>query len=686
MKISQRVLILIVINIFSLLCMAGVIYLLGENEEEYYKLSSTILDFKLLIFKKQYTEKMMLQNDRDYHLTEQLNFEVKAKFNEINQSLLKDSEPQFLEIGALLNKREKLIESTRNSYLFRKTKIFSIQKRSNDYLLKYRELEDLSKPELLSPERLVNDDIIQLHYINREIISKINQLKLMAALSVPVPEILKEMMRSLQIHLEFMTEAGNRSSYNDYVLWYNDSVEMYRFFLETSESILQYNNEIESGTTQLDLIDDQILLIVENIRNEILYIMQLRNDQELFAIISGLLLITLISIIATAAFGQSIIKPIEQLKSYVLSINLSHISLDRNRFLKEKIDARKNLEISQLAESYSNLENALFNRMNELKERSDKLSLELLERKKTERKLKKTERYLNNIIQSLNSIVITADNKLNLIHSNDHAAKIAVKKDKNLFLQFPFLQVYRDKIDSVLLQNHPYIENSIEIESLKDRYFNITISPLAGEKTDGIVIRLDDVTNLKSIENQLIETQKWETLGVLTSGFAHDFNNVLTGIVTSSSILLHKSEKDYPDLDKAFVNCLEIIDKSGKRAAAMVQQLLSLSRSNELNFESIDLNQSISDIESICKNSFDKSVDIEVELLGESIPVIADYAQIEQSVLNLCINSYHAMTDMRSKDEEPGGVLRITMKKVCLDKYNKPDARECIPGDYIALS
>ncbi len=568
MKITQRLFLLLIMNIISLVGMAGVIFSLGETEQEYYKLSNQVLEFKHVLSREILTERFFIKSGSLPGNREMILFELNKEFRDIDQTLMKGNETQLKAVENFLQQRKRSI------------KIIEKKHRSG------------------------------------------------AGLSTPV----------------------------------------------------------EYEYIKLDSINDQLILITDNLLGEIQYKINIREDREFYAIISGLLLITLLSIVANAAFGQSIVKPIEQLRSYVLSIDLTNLKPNMVNSLSSKIDSRKHLELSQLADSYEALEKTLFEKMNELKERSESLSDELKEKKITEKKLKNTERYLNNIIQSLKSVIITTDIGFNLTHSNELAEEYAVNSSRELFSRFPGLKVFEKKIRIVMNTGQPYLENSVEFESEKDRYFNLSITPLAGDITDGIVIRLDDITNLKSIERQLIQTQKWETLGVLTSGFAHDFNNVLTGIVTSSSILMHKSEKDYPNLDKSYINCLKIIDKSGKRAAAMIQQLLSLSRNNELTFTNVDLNQSISDIQSICINSFDKSVGIEVELLENSIPILADGVQIEQTILNLCINAYHAMTEMRGKDEEPGGTLRISMKQMYMDRFNRPENQDCIPGEYIALS
>lgn len=437
--------------------------------------------------------------------------------------------------------------------------------------------------------------------------------------------------------------------------------------------------------TQLKDKDDDLLLLIDNIVNDLEYKIARREDQEPYVIISGILLIISISIWAAYFLGRSIIRPIKQLRSHVLSLDLEKIQYNKNNSPLNDIDTGNNLEVSQLAEFYRELEEFLFNKTEELKEKNEALTRELKGKKKTEGKLKQNERYINNIIQSLNSLVITADSKGILIHWNKLAEDLSEQESNTLYNRFPFLKNFEHQIESVMDNGSSWTEQSIQIDPLKNRYFNISITPLAGKRS-GVIIHFDDITQIRNIKNQLMETQKWETIGILTSGFAHDFNNVLTGIVTSSSILLHMAERDYTNLDETFINCLSIIDRSGNRAVAMVKQLLSLSRTNELNFSTIDLRRSIEETKAICKNSFDKSVNFILEMPEERVLVEADNAQLEQILLNLCINAYHAMTEMRDKKEKQGGELKISLMRKLVDRYSGVEEKGCKPGMYARIS
>ncbi len=220
----------------------------------------------------------------------------------------------------------------------------------------------------------------------------------------------------------------------------------------------------------------------------------------------------------------------------------------------------------------------------------------------------------------------------------------------------------------------------------QDNLFNVSISPLIFNGITGAIIRLDDITEIEQKDEQLRQSQKMETIGTLAGGIAHDFNNILGGITGTVSILKYKMQKYGQLTNKKIDSYLDIINESSNRAADIVQQLLSLSRKQEINFAPEDVNKIIGNVMNICKNSFDKCIKLEPEYL-EITPVInADSSQIEQVILNLCINASHAMTIMRGKNENHGGLLKINIERLKPDHHfiaRKPEAQQI---DYWKIS
>ncbi len=188
-----------------------------------------------------------------------------------------------------------------------------------------------------------------------------------------------------------------------------------------------------------------------------------------------------------------------------------------------------------------------------------------------------------------------------------------------------------------------------------------------GEKT--ILANILDITDKKLAEEKLIRAQKLETVGTLTGGLAHDFNNILAGIMGPLSLIRNKLDKNKEIAPDKLEKYISMMENASTRAADVVRQLLSTSRKQELSFSSLDLNKSLHSIENIALSSFDKSINIKFIYMDSPAIVKADQTQIEQILLNLAVNAAHSMTIMRESDELWGGELVVSLEKKHLDQY-----------------
>ncbi len=187
------------------------------------------------------------------------------------------------------------------------------------------------------------------------------------------------------------------------------------------------------------------------------------------------------------------------------------------------------------------------------------------------------------------------------------------------------------------------------------------------KKSIGIVGITRDLTERRKsekenevIQSQLMQAQKMEAVGILASGLAHDFNNLLSGIIGSFNLIeMLLPDENFISKDK-ILKYITVGLESSERSSLIIKQLMTLSKKSELTLITVDINQSLRHIFDICKNSFPKSVLLDFRIDEHVLYVMADPVQIEQVLLNLCINASHAMTIMR-KDEEPqGGTLTVT--------------------------
>ncbi len=147
-----------------------------------------------------------------------------------------------------------------------------------------------------------------------------------------------------------------------------------------------------------------------------------------------------------------------------------------------------------------------------------------------------------------------------------------------------------------------------------------------------------DVTEQKKLEQQFLQAQKMESLGTLAGGIAHDFNNILSGILGYASFMKSKIDTDHPHY-----RYLDTIEKSSKRAAELTSQLLGFARGGRYNVRPLNVNTIVSEVLEIVRNTFTKNITIESNL-SEPLPAVAaDANQLQQVIMNLCVNSSDAM-------------------------------------------
>ncbi|MDC7221180.1 MAG: PocR ligand-binding domain-containing protein [Spirochaetales bacterium] len=149
---------------------------------------------------------------------------------------------------------------------------------------------------------------------------------------------------------------------------------------------------------------------------------------------------------------------------------------------------------------------------------------------------------------------------------------------------------------------------------------------------------VEDITEKKSLQSQLLQAQKLDSIGRLAGGVAHDFNNNLDVIVGYTDLLLNAIGED-----REALSYLEEIKKASRKSAKLIRQLLTFARKGEIDPCIIDLNDIIDGMLSMLGNLLEKSIKLNW-LPGEAIyPVRIDPFQMDQVVANLCINARDAM-------------------------------------------
>ena len=194
------------------------------------------------------------------------------------------------------------------------------------------------------------------------------------------------------------------------------------------------------------------------------------------------------------------------------------------------------------------------------------------------------------------------------------------------------------------------------------------------------------IKSIKTTGDQLRQAQKMEIVGTLAGGLAHDFNNMLGGIIGTLSLMEFNISNNGKIENSKLIEYIETMNDCGQRASTLVHQLLALSRKQELSFSNVDLNNTVKNVYKICSNSFDKSVKLISRYSDTPAFIKADPTQIEQTLLNFCVNAEHSMTIMRNSYEKWGGELIVSIKEIIADSYFRRTHPEVREGKYYILS
>ena len=179
---------------------------------------------------------------------------------------------------------------------------------------------------------------------------------------------------------------------------------------------------------------------------------------------------------------------------------------------------------------------------------------------------------------------------------------------------------------------------------------------------------------LKAIEEQLRQAQKMEAVGQLTGGIAHDFNNLLAGITGSLELLQKRvAQGRMAELDRY----IDAAQGASKRAAALTHRLLAFSRLQTLDPKPANLNDLVTGMSDIIRRTTGVGVTVKVVAEHPLWTTLVDAHQLENALLNLCINARDAMPD--------GGLLTIRTANVQLSAEPAAD-HGLLPGDYVVLS
>lgn len=187
---------------------------------------------------------------------------------------------------------------------------------------------------------------------------------------------------------------------------------------------------------------------------------------------------------------------------------------------------------------------------------------------------------------------------------------------------------------------------------------------------DGII---QDITERKHLEAQLMQAQKMEAIGTLAGGIAHDFNNILQSIILNTELALFENASTEANPFR-----LEEILNASKRAIDLVNQILTFSRQGELDVKPLQASLILKESLKMLRSSLPTTIEIKSRIESKLDLILANPTQIHQVIMNLCTNAAHSM-------KEKGGVLKITLQSIEMDYVRASQYPGLSPGQYLRL-
>ncbi len=236
-----------------------------------------------------------------------------------------------------------------------------------------------------------------------------------------------------------------------------------------------------------------------------------------------------------------------------------------------------------------------------------------------------------------------------------------------------YRQMLDDALDALIHENAPYdVEFKIRRADNGDVVDVRSVAEYDPRRNTvfGVV---QDVTERKKLEGQLLQAQKMEAVGVLAGGVAHDFNNILSVIMGLGNLIQMNLAPD--DRNKPYVDQIVL---SSEKAAELTQSLLAYSRKQRIALEHLRVDEVVTNAAKLLKRLLPEDIELRLELAGDAMSALVDVAQIDQVFMNLATNARDAMPG--------GGRFTIRTEKAILDETFRKNHGFGRPGIYARLS
>nr|WP_246293684.1 ABC transporter substrate-binding protein [Desulfobacter latus] len=315
-----------------------------------------------------------------------------------------------------------------------------------------------------------------------------------------------------------------------------------------------------------------------------------------------------------------------------------------------------------------------------------RLAAEIKERKQAQKEMarqkERAEQYLR--VATVMFVSLDLDGNVNMVNEKACAILECNKEEIigrdwfDLFVpdsvQYDVKILFKNMINGNITGSE-YYENEIMTSKGEIRYIawhNTTVRDDHG-KIVGVLCSGEDLSEKRTLQEQLIHSQKMESIGSLAGGIAHEFNNILTIIIINNEMNMRELSESNPALRRA-----KRIEVAGIRGKDVVKQLLTFSRQDSPTQQIIDMRSIVQEAMELIRSSTPANIEIQLNIAKEIHPIWGNGTQINQVIINLCRNAIDAMPDM-------GGLLTVALfNEIVADGFVRPHPA-LKPGNYAKL-
>jgi PAS domain S-box-containing protein len=313
----------------------------------------------------------------------------------------------------------------------------------------------------------------------------------------------------------------------------------------------------------------------------------------------------------------------------------------------------------------------------------------ITDRVRAEEALRKSEEYLRAMISAAPMAIISIDTEGIVQSWNTAAQQIFGWSEKEVLGQpLPFVNAEQqqefDGLRQLVIRDEPL--SKLELTRVRKDgspvEISLSVAPIydASGAVSGLLAMIEDVSSYKrtkqerdDLQTQLVQAQKMESIGRLAGGVAHDYNNMLGVILGYTEMALEKLYED----DPLHQDLSEVL-KAAERSADITRQLLAFSRQQTIAPKLLDLNEAIAKLKSMIHRLIGEDIEFIWHPGSDLWPIYMDPVQVDQILINLCVNARDAITDV--------GTISIETDKTTIDEEYCRDHYDFVPGDFVSLS